>query len=174
MILYHGTDVLSADKICDLGINLKCGSLNSDFGQGFYTTENYDRAVAWAKHKAELRGRRPTVIMMEFNDFKAKSFIEKFSDDLRWGRFIINNRNGQKYIKKMSFQENNLDARYAITYGRIADLRIIDVANQLKESNEMLNDVSLILNKSFPNQYAFHSPEALSFLNEIRRCKGGI
>ena len=98
-------------------------------------------------------------------------YIESFSDDLRWARFVINNRIGQEYIKKVPFQENNLDARYAITYGRIADLELRKVLRELKLNSAMLSDKSLIYNKSYPYQYAFHTLGALSYLSEIRRCK---
>jgi len=35
MILYHGTDILSAINICENGIDVRCGLKYADFGQGF-------------------------------------------------------------------------------------------------------------------------------------------
>ena len=97
----------------------------------------------------------------------AKNLIESFEDDIRWGRFIINNRNGMKYIKNVSFQDNNLDARYPITYGRISDIDVRDVAKELYESGKMLNSLERILNKNYSMQYAFHTQEAASFIKKL-------
>ena len=60
-------------------------------------------------------------------------------------------------IKKVSFQEHNLDARYDITYGRISDIGVLDVSHQLDISGKMLMSIDDILNKDYPFQYAFHT-----------------
>lgn len=167
-LFYHGTDIDSAKAICDAQkVDISKCSSRTDFGQGFYISNDYESAVKWAKRKARLRGKAPAVITVYFDVDKALPYIEKFSDDLRWGRFIINNRNGLKYINKIPFKENNLDARYAITYGRIADVDIIDVAKELNDTNRMLMSIDRILNNDYAFQYAFHTDEATRFITKM-------
>jgi hypothetical protein len=167
-ILYHGTDIESADNICKTKeIDVKRGSAHTDFGQGFYTTDNFDRAVRWAYRKAHVRRSKPAVITLYFDEESAKSIIEYFSDDLRWGRFIINNRNGLQYISKVPFQDNNLDSRYEITSGRIADVEVTDVADELKEAGTMLNSLDRILNANYPQQIAFHTTSSTQYIKKM-------
>ena len=145
--LYHGTDIDSAREICGAGgIDVTRGSKHSDFGQGFYTTDDYRRAVKWAKHKASIRGKRAAVVTLMVDLDLAKKDIEIFEDDLRWGRFIINNRNGIAYINKVSFKENNLDAKYPIT------------------SSEMLYSINGIYNSNYSMQYAFHTADSIKYI----------
>ena len=90
-IFYHGTDIDSAKEIClSQKIDISKCSVRTDFGQGFYITDDYNGAVRWAKRKAKLRGKSPAVISVYFDVEAADNIIERFSDDLRWGRFIIN------------------------------------------------------------------------------------
>ena len=131
----------------------------------FYTTDDYGRAVKWARHKASIRGKRAAVITLIFDLESAKKDIEVFKDDLRWGRFIINNRNGIIiYINKVSFKENNLDAKYPITYGRIADVDVLNVAKKLFSSFEMLYSIDEIYNSNYSMQYAFHTVESTKYI----------
>lgn len=168
MTLYHGTDIESAKVICKgPGIDLSRCNDKTDFGKGFYTTDNFERAVKWAKRKAAVRISKPAVITVLFDIDSASDIIERFSDDLRWGRFVINNRNGLNYIKKVSFKDNNLDARYHITYGRVADIDVVDVAEELKENGFMLSSLDEILNLEYPQQIVFHTSESLFYIKQM-------
>ena len=159
--LYHGTDIDSASNICEAQqVDVSCGAKHTDFGQGFYLTDDYERALKWAKHKAQVRGKAPAVVTAEVDLETAAHLIESFEDDIRWGRFIINNRNGMKYIKKVSFQDNNLD-------GRISDIDVLDVAKELRNTGNMLNSLDRILNKKYSMQYAFHTDEATSYIKKL-------
>ena len=168
MILYHGTDVDSAISICDRIILGRNSSENLDFGPGFYTTISKESAIKWAYRKARVRKRKPAVVSIDFNYDKALSDnkIVSFKNDLRWGRFIINNRNGYNYIDKVSFKEHNLDIKYPITYGRIADYDILDVADKLYESGDLLLSIDEILNPFYSYQYAFHTLDSLSYIEK--------
>lgn len=168
-LLYHGTDIDSAREICKAQkADVNMGSQKVDFGPGFYTTDDSVRAELWAKRKAKARGTRPSVIKMYFDEECAvnNELIEYFDDDLRWGRFVINNRNGLKYIESVSFKEHNLDARYPITCGRIADIDVVDVAEYLKLHGKLLNSTVDILNKEYPKQFVFHTDEAISYIKK--------
>jgi hypothetical protein len=166
--LYHGTDMDSAKEICITQlIDVKRGSPRTDFGQGFYTTNNFDSAVRWANRKADARRNKPAVVTVIFDEESAKPIVEYFSDDLRWGRFVINNRNGMEYIRNISFQDNNIDARYQITCGRIADGAVIDISDDLKDSGKMLMSLEEILNLEYPLQYAFHTKASIQFIKKM-------
>ncbi len=129
---YHGTDIDSAIDIYKAQKpNIDYCSKRTDFGQGFYVTDSYDAASKWAFRKSRARNKKPAILTIYFDVQEAEPFIERFSDDLRWGRFIINNRNGLVYINSVRFKENNLDARYPITFGRISDIDVLDVAKEL-------------------------------------------
>ena len=160
--LYHGTDIEAAKDICKNGIKLDIGSAKVDFGPGFYLTDNYDQAVKWAKRKARYRQSKAAVVTVMIDQSIADNIIEKFDDDLRWGRFIINNRNGYNYISHVAYKDHNLDQRYDITYGRIADLNVVDIADSLNESRKMLMDVDKILNTEYHYQYAIHTIQGLT------------
>ena len=161
--VYHGTDVVSAKEICKI-IDVTACAKHTDFGRGFYVTEDFEQAKKWAYRKSRVRGRKPAVVTAYFDVDKAASLIEAFQDDLRWGRFIINNRNGMGYIHQVPFKDNNLDARYPITYGRISDIDVLSIAAKLKESGQMLMSLDGILNTAFPMQYAFHNNEVAEYL----------
>lgn len=167
--LYHGTDIDSAKNICNSQyIDVTVGARHSDFGQGFYTTDDFERACIWAKHKASVRGKKAGAVIKLVVDLEiAAQYIESFDDDLRWGRFIMNNRNGYSYINQVQFKENNLDAKYAITYGRIADIDVYEIAKKLKQEGKMLHTIDGILNKNYSMQYAFHTSEALKCIKKM-------
>ena len=166
--LYYGTDIISAKKIVDTGfIDVQCGNSSADFGPGFYTTNSYKQAEQWAQHKAKVRSSKPAVVKLLFDKASAEPFIERFQDDLRWGRFIVNNRNGLDYVNKVSFQEHNLDHRYQITIGRIADVSVLKVVNDLRKKGIMLNSLTGILNPDFSLQIVFHTQFAVGFIKAI-------
>ena len=167
-MFYHGTDIISAKSIYDTQkIDVRKGARNTDFGQGFYVTDDFERAKKWAYRKAFLRNSKPAIVTIIFDEEGANAIIEKFADDLRWGRFVINNRNGIKYFNSLPFKDNNLDARYDITFGRIADIDVINVADELRKSGEMLQSLDKILNTDYPLQYAFHTDRAVEYIKKI-------
>ena len=166
-VLYHGTDIESAKKICTKGINVNHGKKRVDFGPGFYATEDFERAETWAVRKAKAHRSEPAIIELYFDETAAESIIVRFQDDLRWGRFVINNRNGYDYFSKIEFQEHNLDRKYQITIGRIADVGIMDVADELLESGEMLVSLDRILKPTYPQQVVFHTQYATSFIKKM-------
>lgn len=166
--LYHGTDIESAKVICEgSGVDLSKCKDKSDFGKGFYTTDDLERAVKWARRKSIVRKSKPSVVTVLFDKDSAENIIEYFSDDIRWGQFVINNRNGLNYINKIPFKDNNLDSKYHITYGRVADIDVVDVADKLNESGLMLDSVDKILNTAYPWQIVFHTLESLRYIKKL-------
>ncbi len=168
MILFHGTDSKSAKSIYDeQTVDVTVGSSKVDFGQGFYMTDDKTRALNWAYRKAVARKGKPALVTIYFDIDAAKPFITSFEDDLRWGQFIINNRNGLRYISHMVNKEHNLDAKYHITYGRVADIDVLRVADRLLKTNKELGSLDDILNKSYPFQYVLHTDFSTQFIQKI-------
>ena len=166
--LYHGTDIFSAQSIYQQkAFDVNIGYSYVDFGPGFYTTDSYQQATAWAYRKAKLRHAKPALVILDFDATAAQPYIVKFADDLRWGRFIVNNRNGYKYIEKVPFKEHNLNHKYHITFGRIADLKVLSIIQQLRQSEKLLNDIGNILNCNYAMQYVFHTEFSKTFVSRI-------
>lgn len=61
-----------------------------------------------------------------------------------------------------------MDAKYDITYGRIADIDVVDVADILNEEGKMLYSLDRIKNLSYPMQYAFHTERSLSYVKVVK------
>ena len=115
MELYHGTTKQSAKSICEGAIDVNYNKHRRlDFGPGFYTTPDIDRARAWAMRKANTRNDLPALVIIKFDHENAvrNKLIKSFKDDLEWGQFVINNRNGLQYIKKVDNKLNNLHQQY--------------------------------------------------------------
>lgn len=165
MRLYHGTDTNSAYFI-KAKIDLSKSRKNVDFGPGFYTTPSYNSAKDWAMAKTYGTHKRPAVVVLEFDLDNAQHLIYNFEPNLSWGRFVMNNRNGPKYIGQMSFKLNNLDRHIPITYGMIADYKTAIIAKELDKTKSELQQEGLnkILNNNFAQQYVFHQEYALTFL----------
>lgn len=167
MALYHGTDINSARTICGVqNADIHIGSKKVDFGPGFYLTDSINTAKQWAVRKAAVRNSKPAIITALFDEQAASHLIKRFAEDLQWGQFVINNRNGLSYINSIEFKDNNLDARYPITIGRIADIEVRDIAGELRKSNKMLESIDRILNPKYSLQYAFHTEEALTYIKK--------
>ena len=167
--LYHGTNRQSAIRICDGNIDVRYNKYRKlDFGPGFYTTDDINRARAWALRKANTRNDLPALVVVEFDDTQAQDddIIKAFQDDLTWGQFIINNRNGYGYIQKISNKLNNLDQNFDITYGRVSDVEVTDVADTLLKEGTELKDLSGILNPNYPFQYVFHTENSLNYIKK--------
>jgi hypothetical protein len=61
---FHGTRKKHADAILRGGIDPSCGSPNTHFGSGFYTTTNREQARRWAMQKADEPGDFPVVLQL--------------------------------------------------------------------------------------------------------------
>lgn len=167
--LYHGTDKDSARSICQNGIDFSIDNSSNDFGAGFYTTPDRETAIKRAKKKALWRNTKAAIVVVVFDDVYADTIIKKFQDDCQWAQFIMNNRNGLRYTKMVSSFEHNLDKKYDITYGRIADIDVVNFSNKLLNENRKIKESELykILNTSYAMQYAFHSSRCLEFVKRM-------
>lgn len=165
MRLYHGSNV-EIDKV-DLS---KCMP-NKDFGQGFYTTLLEEQAWRMAQRRARIAGGVPTVTIFEVPedltqkpDLKCRVFGNKPS--IEWAIFIRNNR--ERKFKDISSPECNLDGKYDVVVGPVAD----DTVGLLIRQFSRGTIDAEYLKKEFDfgkltNQYTFHTEKSLEYLKKV-------
>lgn len=166
-ICYHGTVRTSAISIKNKGIDLSLSAKGTDFGQGFYVTNNLAQAREWAVRYARSLQRRtkqvtyPVVMtfnidIRKLNNLKGKQFTMINEE---WGNFILQNRkNYQNYF--------HLSYDYAV--GPLADGPMYTMLAELKEG--IITEAQFI-HKAYPkgkmlryNQLSLHSKWALDCL----------
>ncbi|CAF4007986.1 unnamed protein product [Rotaria magnacalcarata] len=95
--LYHGTDVEALKKICQYGISLYSSHrLGTDFGAGFYVTDNFEDAA----HIAASKGARNKLLagiicfqlaeseLSQLNIRDLPDTIDNSGDPLSWSNFV--------------------------------------------------------------------------------------
>lgn len=180
MKLYHGTISSGAENIIKNGINFKCGKPKVDFGQGFYTTPSFSFAKNTAINKAKKTNSykqiyvEPYVLVFEYNERKAKEIcnILNFTKlDIKWAQFIINNRNGFEYMNSIGSHFHNINQKYDIVQGSIADNEIVILAQTLKNLNKKINvnDIDNMLYNYITRQISFHTNNSLKCL-QLTEC----
>lgn len=181
MRLYHGTVSTGAENIIKNGIKLERGKLKVDFGQGFYTTTSLNFAKNTAMNKARKTNSynnqiyvEPYVLTYQFDQEKANKQckILTFSKtDIKWAQFIINNRNGHDYMNKAGTHFHNINHKYDIVKGAIADNEIVLLAKTLKSLNTKATDedINNMLYNYFTRQISFHTYKSLDCLH-LTQC----
>ncbi|MBR1658703.1 MAG: DUF3990 domain-containing protein [Oscillospiraceae bacterium] len=174
MILYHGTDEISARDICCNGIDLSKSRQNVDFGRGFYLTDDESQARKWSERKAFLTGEnvaaRLIMVDLDFHSATKMAQVKIFQNpDLEWAQFVINNRCGLEYASKISNSDHNRDAKYDIVVGKIADGSVGKIAAMLKRAARPISvaEARFLMKESFPCQYSLHTPKALSLIQAV-------
>jgi len=121
MRLFHGSNLL-IDQI-----DLDKSKSHKDFGNGFYLTQDYSRAVRMANRTVAIQGiGSPEITPFIFNLQKARNslsvkiFKERTAE---WALFVMNNRD-----RNISFSH-----RYDIVIGPVADSRVDPIINDYKE-----------------------------------------
>ena len=165
MRLYHGSNI-EIDTV-DLS---RCMP-HKDFGIGFYTTMLEEQAWRMAKRRARIDGGIPTVTiyeiddnLLELQDLNCKCFPDK--PTIEWAIFIKNNRD--RNFKDISSEECNLDCKYDVVVGPVAD---DTVGLLIRQFSRGTIDVEY-LKKEFDfgkltNQYTFHTDKALKYLKKV-------
>ncbi len=164
MRLYHGSNV--DIKV----INLALCRPYKDFGQGFYLTVMKEQAEKMANRVARIYGGSPVLNVYEIDDdftqrkdLNIKDFRAETSEE--WARFVRNNRS--KKFSNFSDPECNLDNKYDIVIGPIADDDMVLLFRQYE--NGMItfeNMLSSMIYKKTTNQYSFHTEKAVSLLRK--------
>ena len=165
MIVYHGSSVVVERP--DVLHSYRA----LDFGKGFYLTVMKDQAEKMANRVARIYGGSPVLNIYEIADsfmdtdeLKIKDFGEETSPE--WARFVRNNRS--KKFKDYSDPECNLDNKYDIVIGPIADDDMALLFRQYE--NGMItfeNMLSGMIYKKTTNQYSFHTEKAIALLKKV-------
>ncbi len=173
MEVYHGTISSCAENIINNGIILEKGKPKVDFGQGFYTTKSYKFAKSTAINKTKKTNMYhgdncvvPMILKYNMNEDMLKDLnVLRFDKEgLKWAQFIINNRNGFKYTEVVGSHFHNLNHKFDIVIGSIADNKISAIAKELNELKEKVTRVELAGMK-YPystNQISFHTVKSLT------------
>ena len=148
--------------------------------QGFYTTPSFSFAKNTAINKAKKTNSykqiyvEPYVLVFEYNERKAKEIcnILNFTKlDIKWAQFIINNRNGFEYMNSIGSHFHNINQKYDIVQGSIADNEIVILAQTLKNLNKKINvnDIDNMLYNYITRQISFHTNNSLKCL-QLTEC----
>lgn len=174
-IVYHGTISIYKDSLLT-GIDVNRGYYSADFGQGFYTTGNYEQALRLAKDRTKAHNKLnkkelvyPMVVSYNINKSELSSNSYKGlifdSPDSKWKEFIYNNRVGNDFAVS---KYHNLNHKYDYVYGCVADSNITDMTKQIK-GNQITYGVFVDelkpLKNEYYNQLSFHSYESIKILD---------
>ncbi|MCD7956484.1 MAG: DUF3990 domain-containing protein [Lachnospiraceae bacterium] len=169
MILYHGTDLNSAANICKQGIDLGKSQKKLDFGAGFYTTPDIEKAKKRALLKSEGNAARARIVAIEVDDVRFASLIKKEFNNANqeWCEFILINRCGKALLSVMAGRDHNLDNRYDVVCGEIADSSISSIVYEIKKGKRKAEEVNyseLLPDslRSYGYQISFHTKKSLS------------
>lgn len=168
MIVYHGSNI-EIDTI-----DLKRCRPYKDFGKGFYVTELKKQAELMAKRVSKIRGGEPIVTKFEIQDsaFLAHDMsVYDFGTSVskEWAQFVMNNRD--RYFKDIHSQLCNLDSKYDIVIGPIADDDLAMLFRQF--NNKYINFDELVKGleyKKTSNQISFHTERAITLLRKVGTC----
>lgn len=174
-IVYHGTISIHKDSLMT-GIDINKGYYSADFGQGFYTTGNYEQALRLAKDRTKAHNKLnkkelvyPMVVSYNINKSELSSNSYKGlifdSPDSKWKEFIYNNRVGNNFVVS---KYHNLNRKYDYVYGCVADSNITDMTKQIRLNQityGVFADDLKPLKKECYNQLSFHSYESIKILD---------
>ena len=180
MKLYHGTTLSSAMNIMNFGVDLGCSQPMLDFGKGFYTTPNKEYAIKTAKNKTFKFNRKhnmneiPAVIEFVYtkhDDMNIKVFNQH---DDSWMQFVLANRMDLNTIGKYNITEHNLDCKYDIVDGEIADGSITQISYRIRNNEITPSDIDIkeLLQKdgfAYGYQVSFHTQKSLDCI-EYKNC----
>lgn len=177
---YHGTNEGSAINICKSGINFAKSKKELDFGIGFYLTDDEGVARRRAFQKTEIYNRihrtkeYPAIVSVKietdfFADMKTRVF--EYCDD-EWVRFVLANRLSKEYLFTHNKLDHNLDNKYDIVRGSIADSDISELAHHISNGNMDILEVSAydVLTDNgttLGEQLSLHTRRSLSCIQEM-------
>lgn len=186
MIVYHGTDSLSAENILKTGIDINYGETSVDNGKGFYTTPNYEFALKRAETMALKKSK--------FNDVKVLPVVLKIDIDIsntqklsikefeicsyEWKEFIFYNRMGHNFLDKWDIKTNNhnLDSKYDIAINETADNDVTAIiskfryAKNIKNLKEEISKINKSNSSYWDKQISIHTQRGCSCISSIAIC----
>ena len=155
-VLYHGTN--EAFEVPDV----EAGREGMDFGKGFYLTPSVESARKMAVRVVKRKGGTETVIAFEFDEEQARrdgAIRDYPTMDRTWVNFVLANR-----LWDRSAADHNIDRRYRIVHGYVADDRLMQIIDDYEAGDLTIEQVEEKLRaaqfKSF--QYSFHYQEDIA------------
>ena len=172
--VYHGTISVYRDSLLS-GIDVKVGFKSADFGQGFYTTSNYEQAKRLANDRTRAYNKRhknksptqPMILKFKVNKIKLseyKGLIFESPND-KWKEFIFNNRVGIDFSVSKYYNKNG---KYSFVYGCVADSNITEMVGFVQRKQITYGDFvdKLKALKQYDyDQLSFHTPEVVNALD---------
>lgn len=171
-IVYHGTISIHKNSLIS-GIDINKGYRSADFGQGFYTTSNYEQAKDIANGRANAYSMKkhidvaPMIVSFYIDKDILNSYRGKIFDDIvnsKWKEFIYNNRVG---LEKIVSNFHNLNHKYHYVYGFVADSNIINMTREVKKDlityGDFANNLKPLKGGSY-DQLSFHSDDVVKSL----------
>lgn len=174
-IWYHGTNESSALNICDVGIDFSKSKKELDFGIGFYLTDDIDvarrRAISQTKkyNRIHRKNEKPAIVTIVINEgvFENLSIKNFEYCNKEWLNFVLANRLPLEHLNQNNVHEHNLDSRYDIVIGSIADSDVSGLASHIEDGDLTFEDISVydILTKEGTTlglQMSLHTERGLS------------
>ncbi len=155
--LFHGTNIVFEMP------DVAAGRDGMDFGRGFYLTPSIETAKLQASRVVSYSGDgQPVVLAFEFDEETARkdNVIKDYPKlDRTWVHFVIANRLGLA-----DAVDNNLDCRYPIVHGHVADDRLMQILDDYENGDLSIDDVEtkLISAQFKAFQYSFHRQDAIA------------
>lgn len=160
-LLFHG-----AKSQIEGELSIHRGRSNNDFGQGFYTGENYEQAVSFVS-----AFERPGVYLLDFNE---KGLCgKKYGVDQEWMMTIAYYRGRLEEYKDHPKVKKLVDSSRKCDYiiAPIADNRMFQIINSFifgEITDEQCRHCLAATNLGY--QYVFISERSLTALRLVERC----
>jgi len=150
-IWYHGTNESSAVDICDVGVDFSKSKKELDFGIGFYLTDDIKVAIRRAFSQTKKYNRihhkneNPAIVTVAIDEELIKDLTVKKYEycNKEWVKFVLANRLSMKYLTEHNILEHNLDLRYDVVIGSIADSDVSGLAAHIEDGDLTFEDVSV-------------------------------
>lgn len=148
MKLFHGTD--KTFTVPDLNV----ARANTDFGKGFYLTENERAAQDWVRGREVQNVNTYELTLEEIPTCKIR--IKRYEADEQWAKFVYNNRKGE--IKKGDSSD--------IVIGPIADNGLNKLFDKIDRKEASFEEIApkLKLIKFKALQFCFKTEAAIKLL----------
>ena len=174
-VWYHGTNESSAFNICDVGIDFSKSRKEHDFGIGFYLTDDIDvarrRAISQTRkyNRIYRKNEKPAIVTIVINEGILKKLsVRNFEYcNEEWLFFVLANRLSKEFLDKHDIIEHNLDLRYDVVIGSIADSDVSGLASHIEDGDLTFEDISVydVLAEEGTTlglQMSFHTTRSLS------------
>lgn len=188
-IVYHATISLYKKSLLD-GIKIERGDDCVDFGQGFYTTTNYQQAMEFAIRRSKdfnkfqktcLSPKNASPMIFSYNLDKTKLLdlngVVFDNPNEKWSEFIYNNRLGIDFSRS---SWHNINKEYDFVYGSMADSNISVIIQDAKSGKMSYDEFVIAImpyNKYTQDQLSLHTAQALScleFIDVVKIEKEGL